>query len=222
GGDYGQYDGPCPPWNDSIVHHYHFTVYALDVETLGLQGKFGGPAALAAMEGHILAKGSVVGKYSLNPDVPAYSLHLRLICTASVSRGGGFRLAVRLARAVMARRMARTIKIVPESREIHFAAEGRCNSSRPAPPEKSPTAPLQSIPVRLKISPRIRICSAMEPALTETNCGRKAIKNSATFGLKMFVSMPRRKTVAIVAGFTCGRLRSPARSEKLRMPIQRR
>lgn len=23
-GTYGGYDGPCPPWNDSIVHHYHF------------------------------------------------------------------------------------------------------------------------------------------------------------------------------------------------------
>ncbi|MCG8490534.1 MAG: YbhB/YbcL family Raf kinase inhibitor-like protein [Sneathiellales bacterium] len=70
GGDYAGYDGPCPPWNDSIVHHYHFTVYALDVETLGLSGNFGGPELLAAMEGHILAKGSHVGTYSLNPDVP--------------------------------------------------------------------------------------------------------------------------------------------------------
>ncbi|MAZ01694.1 MAG: YbhB/YbcL family Raf kinase inhibitor-like protein [Sneathiella sp.] len=70
-GEYGGYDGPCPPWNDSIVHHYHFTVYALDVETLGLTGSFGGPEALAAMEGHILASGSYVGTYSMNPDVPA-------------------------------------------------------------------------------------------------------------------------------------------------------
>ncbi|MBO6826722.1 MAG: YbhB/YbcL family Raf kinase inhibitor-like protein [Sneathiella sp.] len=69
GGTYGGYDGPCPPWNDSIIHHYHFTVYALDVETLGLNGNFGGPEALAAMEGHILAKGNYVGTYSLNPDV---------------------------------------------------------------------------------------------------------------------------------------------------------
>jgi len=71
GGDYGGYDGPCPPWNDSIVHHYHFTVYALDVESLGLSGSYGGPEALAAMEGHVLAKGSYMGTYSLNPDVPA-------------------------------------------------------------------------------------------------------------------------------------------------------
>ncbi len=42
-GDYYGYDGPCPPWNDEIVHHYVFTVYALDVETLPLEGRFGGP-----------------------------------------------------------------------------------------------------------------------------------------------------------------------------------
>ncbi len=68
-GDYGGYDGPCPPWNDSIVHNYHFTIYALDVESLGLYGSFTGQDALAAMEGHILASGSFLGKYSLNPDV---------------------------------------------------------------------------------------------------------------------------------------------------------
>ncbi|PHQ66198.1 MAG: YbhB/YbcL family Raf kinase inhibitor-like protein [Sneathiella sp.] len=69
GGDYGGYDGPCPPWNDSIIHHYHFTIYALDVESLDLSGSFGGPDALDAMQGHVLASGSFVGKYSLNPDV---------------------------------------------------------------------------------------------------------------------------------------------------------
>jgi len=68
-GDYGGYDGPCPPWNDSIIHHYHFTIYALDIEGLGLSGSFGGPEALDAMQGHVLASGSFVGKYSLNPDV---------------------------------------------------------------------------------------------------------------------------------------------------------
>ncbi|MEH6404763.1 MAG: YbhB/YbcL family Raf kinase inhibitor-like protein [Sneathiella sp.] len=71
GGNYGGYDGPCPPWNDSILHHYHFTVYALDVETLGLKGNFDGTEALAAMEGHILDQGKYIGTYSLNPDVSA-------------------------------------------------------------------------------------------------------------------------------------------------------
>ena len=66
-GDYGGYDGPCPPWNDSIVHHYHFTVYALDVESLALSGRFGGPEALKAMEGHVLARGEWIGTYTLNP-----------------------------------------------------------------------------------------------------------------------------------------------------------
>ncbi|MGF1640002.1 MAG: YbhB/YbcL family Raf kinase inhibitor-like protein [Rhodospirillales bacterium] len=66
-GNYGGYDGPCPPWNDEIVHHYHFTVYALDVPSLGLSGVFGGPEALTAMRGHVLAEGTRIGTYTLNP-----------------------------------------------------------------------------------------------------------------------------------------------------------
>lgn len=69
GGDYAGYDGPCPPWNDELVHHYHFTVYALDVPSLGLDGRFGGPEALAAMAGHVLAQGAHVGTYTLNEDL---------------------------------------------------------------------------------------------------------------------------------------------------------
>lgn len=65
----GGYDGPCPPWNDAIVHHYHFIVYALDVKSVGLSGKFTGAEAVKAIQGHVLAKGEVVGIYALNPDV---------------------------------------------------------------------------------------------------------------------------------------------------------
>ncbi|MEM8867119.1 MAG: YbhB/YbcL family Raf kinase inhibitor-like protein [Verrucomicrobiota bacterium] len=68
-GIYGSYDGPCPPWNDSIVHHYHFVVYALDVATLGLEGAFSGQDAMQAMEGHILASGSHMGTYVMNPEI---------------------------------------------------------------------------------------------------------------------------------------------------------
>jgi hypothetical protein len=71
-GDYGGYDGPCPPWNDELLHHYHFTLYALDVPSLGLKGKFGGPEALKAMEGHILAQGEWVGTYTLNAAMRGY------------------------------------------------------------------------------------------------------------------------------------------------------
>ena len=55
-GDYFGYDGPCPPFNDSIVHHYRFTAYALDVDRLAVDGKFTAADALAAIEGHVLAK----------------------------------------------------------------------------------------------------------------------------------------------------------------------
>lgn len=69
GGDYFGYDGPCPPWNDSIPHHYLFTIYALDIETCSMEGAFDGAAVLKAIEGHVLAQASMTGLYSLNPDV---------------------------------------------------------------------------------------------------------------------------------------------------------
>jgi Raf kinase inhibitor-like YbhB/YbcL family protein len=69
GGGRAGYFGPCPPRNDTLVHHYHFTVYALDVAGLGLLGTFGGAEVMQAMQGHVLAKGEVVGLSTLNPDV---------------------------------------------------------------------------------------------------------------------------------------------------------
>jgi Raf kinase inhibitor-like YbhB/YbcL family protein len=65
-GDYYGYDGPCPPWNDDLLHHYHFRVYALDVPTLGLAGKFTAAAARTAMQGHVLAEAAITGTYTLN------------------------------------------------------------------------------------------------------------------------------------------------------------
>ncbi len=69
GGDYHGYDGPCPPWNDEIPHHYVFTVFALDVERCPVEGPFGGADVRAAMAGHVLAQASLTGRYSLNPAV---------------------------------------------------------------------------------------------------------------------------------------------------------
>ena len=66
-GDYFGYDGPCPPWNDTIIHRYVFTVYALDIERLPLDGKFGGPEVRSAIQGYILAEASLTGTYTLNP-----------------------------------------------------------------------------------------------------------------------------------------------------------
>jgi Raf kinase inhibitor-like YbhB/YbcL family protein len=68
-GDYFGYDGPCPPWNDSIVHHYVFTLYALDVDKCGVSGTFKGADARNAMQGHVLAEAKITGLYSLNPAV---------------------------------------------------------------------------------------------------------------------------------------------------------
>ncbi|MDR2207960.1 MAG: YbhB/YbcL family Raf kinase inhibitor-like protein [Azoarcus sp.] len=66
-GEYFGYDGPCPPWNDELVHRYIFTLYALDVERLPLEGRFNAAAVLAAIQGHILAQASLTGTYTLNP-----------------------------------------------------------------------------------------------------------------------------------------------------------
>ncbi len=68
-GDYYGFDGPCPPWNDEIIHRYVFTVFALDIDKLPLAGKFGGPEVRAAIHGHILAQASLTGTYTLNPQL---------------------------------------------------------------------------------------------------------------------------------------------------------
>jgi Raf kinase inhibitor-like YbhB/YbcL family protein len=67
GGEYGGYDGPWPPFNDERVHRYQFTVYALDVRSLGLPEKFRGPDAMAALKKHVVAEATLTGTYALNP-----------------------------------------------------------------------------------------------------------------------------------------------------------
>ncbi len=67
-GTYGGYDGPFPPWNDERLHRYHFTVYALDVPSLGLEGDFKLDDVRRAMDGHVLDQGEIVGHYTLHAD----------------------------------------------------------------------------------------------------------------------------------------------------------
>jgi Raf kinase inhibitor-like YbhB/YbcL family protein len=69
GGDYYGYDGPCPPWNDSLVHRYVFTLYALDVVKCPVQGSFKGPDVIHAIQGHVLGSAALTGTYCLNPAV---------------------------------------------------------------------------------------------------------------------------------------------------------
>lgn len=66
-GQYYGYDGPCPPWNDDLVHRYHFTVYALSVPSLDLPKDFDAAAAMDAMKGKILAQGEELGLFTQNP-----------------------------------------------------------------------------------------------------------------------------------------------------------
>lgn len=54
------YSGPCPP--QGPAHRYFFTVYALD-RILELSGQIRKEQLLAAMKGHIIAKGEVMGRY---------------------------------------------------------------------------------------------------------------------------------------------------------------
>ncbi|MES2353941.1 MAG: YbhB/YbcL family Raf kinase inhibitor-like protein [Pseudomonadota bacterium] len=71
GGEYFGYDGPCPPWNDEIAHRYVFTLYALDIDKVPVEGRFTGADVLKAIEGHVLGKASLMGRYTLNPTVKA-------------------------------------------------------------------------------------------------------------------------------------------------------
>jgi Raf kinase inhibitor-like YbhB/YbcL family protein len=66
---YYGYDGPAPPWNDAVLHHYVFTIYALDVPHLDVKGELNGPNVMSALAGHILARATLMGTYSLNPRV---------------------------------------------------------------------------------------------------------------------------------------------------------
>jgi Raf kinase inhibitor-like YbhB/YbcL family protein len=54
------YIGPCPPGN--APHHYHFTLYALDAK-LNLPVGATRAQVEAAMQGHILARGELVGLF---------------------------------------------------------------------------------------------------------------------------------------------------------------
>jgi Raf kinase inhibitor-like YbhB/YbcL family protein len=57
--DFG-YGGPCPP--PGPAHRYFFQVYALSTASLGDEGR-SKEEVTAAMQGHILAQGQLMGRY---------------------------------------------------------------------------------------------------------------------------------------------------------------
>jgi hypothetical protein len=71
GGNYCGYDGPCPPWNDEIAHHYHFQLLAIDLKRCLIDPGFTAEEVLATIEGHVINGTEIIGTYSLNPDVKA-------------------------------------------------------------------------------------------------------------------------------------------------------
>ncbi len=54
--------GPCPP--PGKVHHYHITLYALDVAHLGVSRPLTAEALLARIKGHVIAKSTLIGLYA--------------------------------------------------------------------------------------------------------------------------------------------------------------
>ena len=65
-GNYFGYDGPFPPFNDSLVHHYVFTLYALKIDRAPLDGVFTGPQLREAIYPHVLGEATHSGTYTLN------------------------------------------------------------------------------------------------------------------------------------------------------------
>jgi hypothetical protein len=72
-GTYCGYDGPCPPWNDDLVHRYVFTLYALDIDRVPVEKQFSGKEVRAALQGHILGEARLTCTYTLDPKLGAQS-----------------------------------------------------------------------------------------------------------------------------------------------------
>jgi len=65
-GQYFGYDGPFPPFNDSLVHHYVFTLYAVAIDRLPVEGAFTGAEVREKLAGRVLAEATFSGTYTLN------------------------------------------------------------------------------------------------------------------------------------------------------------
>ena len=65
-GNYHGYDGPFPPFNDSLVHHYVFTLYALGVERAPVEGSFTGAQVREAIYPFVRGEATYSGTYTLN------------------------------------------------------------------------------------------------------------------------------------------------------------
>jgi Raf kinase inhibitor-like YbhB/YbcL family protein len=62
GFDKNGYGAACPPKGHG-VHHYHFKLFALDTEKLGTKAGAERKQVEAAMNGHIVGRGELIGTY---------------------------------------------------------------------------------------------------------------------------------------------------------------
>jgi phosphatidylethanolamine-binding protein (PEBP) family uncharacterized protein len=67
------FGGPCPPWNDARVHHYHFIVLALNTANVTVTDKMTAKEMFGRLidSNALLASGTVIGTYTLNPSLRA-------------------------------------------------------------------------------------------------------------------------------------------------------
>jgi phosphatidylethanolamine-binding protein (PEBP) family uncharacterized protein len=65
-GNYFGYDGPFPPFNDSLIHHYVFTLYALSVARAPVDGHFTGAQVREAIYPFVRGEATWSGTYTLN------------------------------------------------------------------------------------------------------------------------------------------------------------
>lgn len=65
-GEYFGYDGPFPPFNDSLIHHYVFTLYALGIERAPVEGAFTGAQLRQAIYPYVRGEATHSGTYTLN------------------------------------------------------------------------------------------------------------------------------------------------------------
>lgn len=68
----GQYGGPCPPWNDARIHHYHFIVLALSDNVTVAKDETAKAVFTRLIDSpSVLGKAAVVGTYTLNQTLRA-------------------------------------------------------------------------------------------------------------------------------------------------------
>src|SRR6266576_4688150 len=97
-----------------------------------------------------------------------------------------------------ARRRPRKTKSAPAIRLSHCPIVSfRCNRSPKAEPNRARTRH-QIVPVVTNVKPRIRNARTLLLDAGSMNCGRKARKNSATFGFRMLVRTSCRNAALVV------------------------